>query len=226
MAISAESAPEQPGVDCPLCPRLASLRAECRARYPDWFNAPVPAFGDARPSLLIVGLAPGLRGANRTGRPFTGDFAGVLLYETLLRHGFAAGRYGADPADGMTLTGARVVNAVRCVPPDNKPLPAEIRACRRFLAAEFAARPGVRALLALGVIAHEAVLRVHGLALASARFRHGAMHVLPGGLLLADSYHVSRYNTSTRKLTPEMFDAVVAALAARLADADPGAASC
>ena len=149
--------------DCPLCPRLVAYRAANRAAHPDWFNAPVPSFGALDARLLVVGLAPGVRGANRTGRPFTGDFAGVLLYQTLLRFGFAAGRYGADPTDGLRLVDCRVTNAVRCVPPGNLPLPVEIAACNRFLAAEFAAMPRLRAVLALGGIAHNAVLRGRGL---------------------------------------------------------------
>jgi uracil-DNA glycosylase len=203
-----------PEHDCPLCPRLAGFRKAQREAHPDWFNAPVPSFGDDRPALLIVGLAPGLRGANRTGRPFTGDYAGDLLYRTLLKYGFAAGTYGADAADGLQLRQARITNAVRCVPPQNRPEPGEIAACRPFLAAELAAAPP--AVLALGAIAHNAVLAAKGLRRARYPFAHGALHELPDGTLLADSYHCSRLNTNTGTLTPEMFEAVVAALAERL----------
>lgn len=200
--------PDCPPPDCPLCPRLVAYRAQNRASFPDWHNAPVPSFGPLDARLLIVGLAPGLRGANRTGRPFTGDFAGVLLYETLLKHGFAVGRYGAEPTDGLSLVDCRIVNAVRCVPPANLPEPAEIRACNPFLKSEIAAVPTLRAVLALGVVAHQAVLRAAGEKLSKFGFAHGAMHRLDG-LTLHDSYHVSRYNTNTGRLTSEMFDAVV-----------------
>jgi uracil-DNA glycosylase len=205
-----------PGRDCPLCPRLAAFRAAQRLAHPDWFNAPVPSFGDDHPTLLIVGLAPGLRGANRTGRPFTGDFAGDLLYRTLLKFGFATGSYDARPDDGLGLRRARIINAVRCVPPQNKPEPSEIAACGRFLAADLAALPDARAILALGAIAHNAVLAAKGLRRASCKFAHGATHALPDGLVLADSYHCSRLNTNTGRLTEAMFEAVIAALAERL----------
>jgi uracil-DNA glycosylase family 4 len=188
-----------------------------RQAHPDWFNAPVPSFGEADPQLLIVGLAPGLRGANRTGRPFTGDFAGDLLYRSLLKFGLAVGSYGADPADGLRLHRVRITNAVRCVPPQNRPEPAEIGACGRFLAGELAASPRLRAVLALGAIAHNAVLATKRLPRARYPFGHGAVHELPDGTVLADSYHCSRLNTNTGKLTPAMFEAVIAALADRLA---------
>ncbi len=207
-----------PDPDCQLCPRLAAFRAAQRAAHPDWFNAPVPSWGDAAPALLIVGLAPGLRGANRTGRPFTGDFAGDLLYRTLLKAGFAAGNYQAHPLDGLELRGVRITNAVRCVPPQNKPEIGELNACRPFLAAELAALPRLRrAILALGAIAHHQVLAAKGLKRGEYPFAHGVMHELPDRTLLADSYHCSRLNTNTGRLTPEMFEAVVAAIAARLA---------
>ena len=212
----AESPGRAPGRDCPLCPRLVAFRAAQRLAHPDWFNAPVPSFGDPAPALLIVGLAPGLRGANRTGRPFTGDFAGDLLYRTLLLSGFAAGSYDAHPGDGLELRGARIINAVRCVPPQNKPETTEIAACGRFLAADLAASPGVRAILALGGIAHNAVLAAKELRRARYPFAHAAMHQLPDGTLLADSYHCSRLNTNTGRLTPAMFEAVIATLAQRL----------
>jgi uracil-DNA glycosylase len=185
--------------------------------HPDWFNAPVPSFGDASPELLIVGLAPGLRGANRTGRPFTGDFAGDLLYRTLRQSGLAVGSYGAHAEDGLELRRARITNAVRCVPPQNKPDASELGACRQFLAAELMALPHLKAILALGAIAHLQVLAVKGLRRAGYPFAHGAVHVMPDGVVLADSYHCSRLNTNTGRLTPAMFEAVIAALAARLA---------
>jgi uracil-DNA glycosylase family 4 len=180
----------------------------------------VPGWGPADARLVVVGLAPGLRGANRTGRPFTGDHAGWLLYETLLRFGFAHGTYRAEPDDGLTLHDCRIVNAVRCVPPANLPTPREIATCNAFLAAELAALPNARVLLALGVVAHAAVLRAHRMPASRLRFAHGAVHELPGARLLADSFHVSRYNTSTRKLTPEMFRAVLAAIRDRLGEPD------
>lgn len=198
-----------PGRDCALCPRLVGYRATNRDANPTWFNAPVPSFGAIDARLLIVGLAPGVRGANRTGRPFTGDFAGTLLYQTLRRFGLAQGEYGADPGDGLTLVDCRVTNAVRCVPPGNLPKPQEIGACNPFLAAEMAAMPRLSCVLALGGVAHAAVLRAAGLRASHVRFQHGAVHTLPGGLHLADSYHVSRLNTNTGRLTTAMFEAVV-----------------
>ena len=176
----------------------------------------MPSFGALDARLLIVGLAPGVRGANRTGRPFTGDFAGELLYRTLLHYGLANGRYLADPEDGLALSNCRVTNAVRCVPPANLPTPAEIATCNRFLAAEIAAMPRLRAVLALGVTAHNAVLRVHGMRPARVPFRHGAIHALTGDRLLADSYHVSRLNTNTGRLTEAMFHEVVETLLLRV----------
>lgn len=212
-----EAAPTDiPGPDCPLCERLARFRATNRTLFPTWFNAPVSSFGPLDAPVLVVGLAPGLKGANRTGRPFTGDHAGVLLYHTLLRFGLARGAYGAEATDGLTLTRCRIVNAVRCVPPANKPLPAEVGICNRFLVAELAAMPALRAILALGVLAHGAVLRALGLSSSRTPFRHGALHPLSGGRLLADSYHVSRYNTNTGRLTVEMFEAVMSSLVAFL----------
>ena len=207
-------APPSPAPDCPLCPRLAAYRAANSVENPDWFNAPVPSFGPLDAWLLVVGMAPGVRGANRTGRPFTGDHAGILLYETLLKNGFARGVYRADPTDGLTLHGCRIANAVRCVPPANLPTPLEARTCNGFLTGELRGLPNVRAALALGVLAHDAVLRALAIKPSAFKFAHGALHALPGGLVLADSYHVSRYNTSTRRLTTEMFEAVVERLAA------------
>ena len=205
-----------PDRDCPLCPRLAEFRHRQRDSHPDWHNAPVPPFGDPEAALLIVGLAPGLRGANRTGRPFTGDYAGDLLYATLAKFGFTVGEYRGHRDDGFRLRGARITNAVRCVPPQNRPETAEIAACRRFLAAELAASPKVRAILALGAIAHNAVLAAKGLRRAPYPFAHGALHALPDGIVLADSYHCSRLNTNTGTLTTEMFEAVFATLRDRL----------
>ena len=205
-----------PPADCALCPRLAAYRVANRAENPAWFNAPVPSFGAIDVPLLVVGMAPGMRGANRTGRPFTGDYAGVLLYETLIKFGLARGTYGADPADGMVLQGCRITNALRCVPPANLPTPAEAATCNQFLAAEIAAMPRLRVILSLGVLSHAAVLRARGLKLSAVKFQHGAMHALPAGLVLADSYHVSRYNTSTRRLSVAMFEAVVEGIVAAL----------
>jgi uracil-DNA glycosylase len=205
----------EPSRDCPLCPRLADFRDLWREREPAWHNAPVPDFGAPDGRLLIVGLAPGLRGANRTGRPFTGDFAGDLLYATLQKFGFAAGEYRADPADGLTLVDAAIVNAVRCVPPANKPTPEEIRTCRSFLASAIGARQRLQAIMALGRIAHESVVRVLGQRLAAFPFAHGAVHEC-GGLRLYDSYHCSRYNTNTGVLTTDMFEAVFARIRADL----------
>ncbi len=208
-----------PSPDCPFCPRLAGFRATQRAAHPDWFNAPVPPFGADTAELLIVGLAPGLRGANRTGRPFTGDYAGELLYATLLKFGLAHGEYAGHVGDGLVLERARITNAVRCVPPQNKPETVEIAACRRFLTAELAALPRLRAILALGAIAHHAVLAAKALRRGGYPFTHGALHKLPDGVLLADSYHCSRLNTNTGTLTPEMFEAVFAAVLTHLSPA-------
>jgi len=204
-----------PDRNCPLCPRLMGFREDARARQPDWFNAPVPSFGDPDARLLIVGLAPGLQGANRTGRPFTGDFAGDLLYATLIEYGFASGVYQARPDDGLTLVDCRISNAVRCVPPQNKPLPVEINSCRQFLVATLAAMPKLRAIVALGRVAHESTLKALGLRSAAAPFTHGAIHPA-GALKLYDSYHCSRYNTNTRVLTPDMFRSVFAGVRADL----------
>ncbi len=213
--------PAVPEPDCPLCPRLAEYRRTNRAANPDWFNAPVPSFGSLDAHLLIVGLAPGVRGANRTGRPFTGDFAGMLLYRTLLHFGLAQGAYGADPDDGLRLVDCRVSNAVRCVPPGNLPTPLEVGTCNRFLTAEIAAMQRLRGVLALGGTAHNAVLRACGIRPARVPFRHGEIHALPEGRLLADSYHVSRLNTNTGRLTEPMFHAVVETLIGRLGPLSP-----
>ena len=207
-----------PPRDCGLCPRLAAYRAGNRAAFPDWWNAPVPSFGAPDARLAIVGLAPGLRGANRTGRPFTGDYAGDLLYDTLLRFGFAAGAYDRRPDDGLTLIDCAIVNAVRCAPPQNKPTPQEISACRPYLSQAFEALAGAKAALALGRIAHETLLRAFGARLAGFPFAHGARHALPG-FVVFDSYHCSRYNTNTGRLTETMFRDVFAAIRAELGPA-------
>jgi uracil-DNA glycosylase family 4 len=199
-----------PPPDCPQCPRLANFRSINRRAFPDYFNNPVPSFGALDAPLLIVGLAPGLKGANRTGRPFTGDYAGDLLFSTLKRHGLARGDYQQRADDGFELVGARVTNAVRCVPPENKPLPAEVNTCRKFLSAEIAAMPNLKAILALGQIAHNSVLSALGIRKKDHAFAHSARHEY-GGLTLLSSYHCSRYNTNTGVLTEKMFDEVVAA---------------
>jgi uracil-DNA glycosylase family 4 len=194
--------------DCPLCPRLVRFREECRAEFPDWWNAPVPAFGDRDAWLAIVGLAPGKHGANRTGRPFTGDYAGELLYGTLLKFGLAEGEYRADPADGLGLKGAIILNAVKCLPPGNKPEPREIATCRNYFEAALAALPKVRMVVALGQIAHVAAARALGLPPASTRFGHGAENVALDGRVLLSSYHCSRYNQNTGRLDAAMFEGV------------------
>ena len=209
MPISEELPSPEPERDCPLCPRLVAYRHEQRKLHPDWFNAPVPSFGADDPRLLIVGLAPGVQGANRTGRPFTGDFAGDLLYETLKGFGFSKGVYRADPHDGLTLKGAMISNAVRCVPPQNKPLPVEIKACNSFLRTRIETLGSLRAVVALGRIAHDGVLTALGARKSLHPFGHGAEHEV-GGIRLFDSYHCSRYNTNTGVLTPEMFRKVFA----------------
>ncbi len=210
----------EPCRDCSFCPRLVAFRQENRAANPDWFNAPVPSFGDEDARLLIVGLAPGLRGANRTGRPFTGDYAGVLLYGTLLKFGFACGDYGERADDGLRLDRCMITNAVRCVPPQNKPETSEINMCRQFLKQRISVLPNLRAIVALGRIAHVATLGALGLKLKDFPFGHGAVHRLPGrAMQVFDSYHCSRYNTNTGMLTPEMFETVFSAVQTYL---DPG----
>jgi uracil-DNA glycosylase family 4 len=201
--------PEAPGRNCPRCPRLVDFRNNWRKRQPDWFNAPVPSFGGDEARLLIVGLAPGLQGANRTGRPFTGDYAGDLLYDTLLRFKFARGRYEARPDDGLTLLDCRITNAVRCVPPENKPTTVEIKTCRDFLAATIAAMPKLAAIVVLGRIAHESTVTALGAKRSAVPFKHGGAHDA-GGYKLFSSYHCSRYNTNTGVLTTQMFHAVFA----------------
>lgn len=196
--------------DCRKCPRLAVFLDEVHARYPDYWSRPVPSFGDPDARLLIVGLAPGLHGANATGRPFTGDWCGPLLYATLYRHGFATGPASTHRDDGLVLKDCRIANAVKCLPPANKPELSEIRCCNGYLAAELTMLPRLEAILALGTIAHRAVLEACGSKASTHRFAHHARHELLGDLVLFDSYHVSRYNTQTRRLTPAMFDAVLA----------------
>ena len=197
----------EPSRDCPRCPRLVAFREAWRAKQPSWFNAPVASFGPADARLLIVGLAPGLQGANRTGRPFTGDYAGVLLYKTLTEFGFARGKYQERPDDGLILTDARISNAVRCVPPENKPTPQEITTCRDFLIETIAEMQRLKIIVALGRIAHDSAVRALGARLATVPFGHAASHQI-GKLRLLDSYHCSRYNTNTGVLTEEMFRAV------------------
>lgn len=200
----------EPPHDCPLCPRLVAFREELRAEYPDWWNAPVQAFGDPEAWLGIVGLAPGKHGANRTGRPFTGDYAGVLLYDTLKKFGLAEGVYEERVDDSLRLTGCAIINSVKCLPPQNKPLPSEIETCRSFLSLSLAALPSARVLVALGQIAHGAAVRTCGGVPARYKFGHLVEHVLPDGRVLIDSYHCSRYNQNTGRLTAEMFEAVFA----------------
>ena len=195
--------------DCTLCPRLATFLVRTKHENPDYFCKPVPPFGDPQPSLLIVGLAPGMHGANRTGRPFTGDYAGILLYESLHGAGLSTASVSTDRFDGLQLKGARISNAVKCLPPDNKPMPAEIKTCNRYLAAELQQLVSVRSILALGTVAHDAVLMALGLKKSAAKFGHGNEHELPGGRRMIDSYHCSRYNTNTRRLTTEMFQQVL-----------------
>ncbi len=199
----------EPRVDCERCPRLAVFRRENQSTFPSWHNAPVASFGAASARLLIVGLAPGLKGANRTGRPFTGDYAGDLLYATLLEVGLAHGTYGADPNDGLELVDCRITNAVRCVPPANKPTPVEITTCRSYLAATIAEMANLKVVVALGRIAHDSVLAAFDMRRAANPFGHGRVHHVREGLALHDSYHCSRYNTNTGVLTASMFHAVI-----------------
>jgi uracil-DNA glycosylase family 4 len=203
--------PTDPGRDCPLCPRLVAFREKQRAAHADWHNAPVASFGDDRARLLIVGLAPGLQGANRTGRPFTGDWAGDLLYETLIGFGFARGVYDERPDDGLELLDTRITNAVRCVPPENKPTTEEIGICRPFLSATIAAMPRLKAVVSLGKIGHDSAVRALGERPSRVPFSHGGAQRV-GPVTLFSSYHCSRYNTNTGVLTPDMFRAVFRAV--------------
>ena len=194
--------------DCPLCPRLAAFREQCRVEHPGWWNAPVPAFGDPQAWLAIVGLAPGKHGANRTGRPFTGDYAGDLLYATLAKFGLSEGNYAAERGDGLALTGAIILNAVKCLPPQNRPEPIEIATCRPFLEQSLAQLPRVQVVIALGQIAHNAAGRALGLRPGATKFAHAAEHAAADGRILLSSYHCSRYNQNTRRLDAAMFEAV------------------
>jgi uracil-DNA glycosylase len=218
MAMTADlrQAPPEPPPDCPLCPRLVAFRLVNRAAHPEWYNAAVPSFGDASARLLIVGLAPGLKGANRTGRPFLGDHAGELLYGSLLEAGFARGRHDPATPAALQLVDCMITNAVRCVPPANKPCASETATCRRFLAARLAALPALRAILALGRIAHDSTLEALGLKRRQYVFAHAARHELKQGIVLFDSYHCSRQNTNTGRLTASMFHAVLASIVAEL----------
>ncbi len=202
--------------DCPLCPRLVAYRDANRKAEPTWFNAPVPSFGDEEARLLIVGLAPGVKGANRTGRPFTGDYAGLLLYSTLIKYGFAVGRFDARPDDGLKLVDCMITNAVRCVPPQNKPLPEEVNACRGFMIARLKALPRLEVIVVLGRVAHDQTLATLGVRKALHLFAHGAVHELPNGLVMVDSMHCSRLNTNTGRLTEAMFHDVFETVRARL----------
>lgn len=214
-AVSATFSPEAPA-DCPRCPRLVAYRSANRNAEPTWFNGAVPSFGQRESRLLIVGLAPGVKGANRTGRPFTGDFAGTLLYETLLAYGFAEGAFEARIDDSLQLVDCMVTNAVRCVPPENKPTPAEINTCRGFLSARIAAMTHLKAIVVLGRIAHDSTLTALKARKAAFPFTHGARHAVAPHLTLYDSFHCSRYNTNTGRLTPDMFRSVFAAVRAEL----------
>jgi len=198
----------EPRPDCKACPRLVAFRTENQAKYPDFHNAPVPSFGPLDAPVLIVGLAPGLKGANRTARPFTGDWAGDLLYPTLVKFSLAQGTYGQSADDGLHLTQARITNAVRCVPPENKVIGAEVAACQPYLVAEINAMTRLKTIVSLGLVSHNAVLKALNIKQSAHKFAHGAQHDLGEGLTLADSYHCSRYNTNTGRLTPEMFEAV------------------
>lgn len=207
---------QEPGRDCPLCERLVAFRLQARAKHPDWHNAPVASWGSASARLLIAGLAPGMQGANRTGRPFTGDWAGDLLYETLGDFGFATGTYDERPDDGLELVDCRITNSVRCVPPENKPIGSEIAACRPFLTNTVKEMPNLKVILALGKIGHDSVVTALGRKPAHVPFAHHARHDL-GGLMLVDSYHCSRYNTNTGRLTAAMFKTVFASVRKYLA---------
>jgi len=212
----------EPAKDCPLCPRLVAFREANRDAHLDWFNGAVPSFGPDSARLLIVGLAPGLKGANRTGRPFLGDYAGELLYRTLLKFGLAKGEHDPATPQSLELIDCMISNAVRCVPPQNKPIPAEIATCRRFLIGRIGALPNVRTLLAIGRIAHDSILDTFKLKRSAYPFAHGARHALPSGLTLFDTYHCSRQNTNTGRLTTPMFEQVIGEVAASLRDHQQG----
>ncbi len=206
----------EPPRDCDRCPRLSAFLLELRGKYPDYFNAPVPSFGDPKPELLIIGLAPGMHGANRTGRPFTGDWAGDLLYSALAEYGFTEGTYGAAADDGLTLKRTMITNAVRCLPPANKPVGAEVNNCRPFLVDQIKSLPSLKSLLTLGKLSHDSTVRTLGLKLKDYPFGHHKIYDLPGGLRLYSSYHCSRYNTNTKRLTEAMFFEVFADIKAFL----------
>lgn len=216
LAMSNASNPNVPETDCQLCPRLAVFRRDNRVKFPDKFNAPVPSFGDLGAQVLIVGLAPGLKGANFSGRPFTGDFAGELLYGTLIKYDFAQGEFKARPDDGLKLVNARITNAVRCVPPENKPIGAEINTCLQFLTSQIEAMSNLKIIVSLGLVSHNAVLKARGEKLSAFKFAHKACHDLGEGLTLMDSYHCSKYNTSTKRLTTPMFHEVFEQVRAHL----------
>ncbi|MBN8542963.1 MAG: uracil-DNA glycosylase [Alphaproteobacteria bacterium] len=205
-----------PPPTCNLCPRLVAFREANQAAYPSFYNGAVPSFGELSASLLVVGLAPGLKGANRTGRPFTGDYAGLILYRGLLNVGLAEGAYEERPDDGLTLKGVRITNSARCVPPENKPTPAEVKMCGNFLKQELAAMPNLKVILSLGLTSHQSVVKNLGGRQVDYKFAHGAVHRLPNGIILADSYHTSRYNISTGRLTQAMFDEVLMVIKATL----------
>ena len=198
-----------PAYDCPLCPRLCGFHEANRKAYPSFFNGPVPSFGELSARLLVVGLAPGLKGANQTGRPFTGDYAGLVLYSSLLKHGLAKGEYKERKDDGLVLADCRITNAVRCVPPENKPETSEIKNCNAFLKKEISAMPNLKVILSLGLVSHNAVLKALGLKPTAAKFAHGAQYQLSPQIRLVDTYHCSRYNINTNRLTQQMFDDVV-----------------
>lgn len=206
----------KPDKDCDLCPRLAAFRTQNRAQFPDKFNAPVPSFGPEAAQFLVVGLAPGLKGANFTGRPFTGDYAGDLLYATLLKFGFAKGTYAEHAGDGLELVNCRITNAVRCVPPENKPIPQEMNTCRSFLEHEIESMKNLKVVLSLGLISHNAVVKTFGKKISGYKFAHGAAHNMGGGVTLIDSYHCSRYNTNTGRLTEKMFEDVFETIAEKI----------
>jgi len=208
--------PITPDMNCQLCPRLAAFRAENKDKFPDEFNAPVPSFGDIGAQILIVGLAPGLKGANFSGRPFTGDYAGELLYSTLIKYGFAKGEFKARPDDGLELLNTRITNAVRCVPPENKPIGSEINTCLQFLTSQIAAMPNLKIIISLGLVSHNAVLKSQGVKLSAFKFTHQGVHKLSDELILIDSYHCSKYNTSTKRLTESMFHDVFALAKSKL----------
>ncbi len=215
--VNQDKAAAEPPHDCTVCARLSEFRAVNARAHPDWFNGPVPSFGSSDAALLIVGLAPGLQGANKTGRPFTGDYAGDLLYATLGKFGFSAGRYGGHAGDGLQLRNCMITNAVRCVPPQNKPTTQESKLCGRFLTFRIAELPCLQVVLALGRIAHDSTLVALGHRKSSFKFAHGAAHEVSEDLTLFDSYHCSRYNTNTRRLTPEMFEDVFAGISRYIA---------